>query len=95
MNIYENDYSRSSRIITKVITFYSSWSNLASSHYSKQVQDFLMVDQINFVQRQQKPPNVPQARPIETIWSLLKQVYDGAWEAKNLSQLARKIRRIS
>ena len=63
-----------------------------SSHYSKQVQSFLMVNRINFVQCQQKPVNVPQARPIETLWSLLEhKVYEGAWEAKNLNQLARRI----
>ena len=68
------------------------WPDLGSSHYSKQVQDFLMVHQINFVQHQQNPPNVPQARPIETIWSLLEQtVYEGAWEAINLNQLTRRI----
>ena len=43
------------------------WSDLASLHYSKQLHDFLMIKQINSVQRQQNPPNVPQARPIETI----------------------------
>ena len=63
------------------------WPDFASSHYSKQVQDFLTVNQISFVQRQQNPPNVPQARPIETIWSLLKQkIYEGVWEVKNLNQ---------
>ena len=43
------------------------WPDLTSSHYSKQVQDFLKAHQINFVQRQQNPPNVPQSHPIETI----------------------------
>ena len=66
--------------------------NLASSHYSKRVQDFLTTNQINFVQCQQNRPNIPQARPIETIWSLLEhKVYEGGWEAKNLNQLARRI----
>ena len=55
------------------------WPDLGSSHYSKQVQDFLMAHQINFVQRQQNPPSVPQASPIETVWSLLEQkAYEGA-----------------
>ena len=43
------------------------WPDLASSHYSKQVQEFLQANNIKFVQRQQNPPNFPQARPIETI----------------------------
>ncbi|CAF2970870.1 unnamed protein product [Rotaria sp. Silwood2] len=55
------------------------WPDLASSHYSKQVQQFLQANQIKLVQRQENPPNVFQARPIETIWSLLEQkVYEGA-----------------
>ena len=36
--------------------------------------------------------NVPQTRPIETVWSLLEQkVYEDTWEAKNLEQLSRRI----
>ena len=44
------------------------WADLASSHYSKQVQESLQANNIKFVQRQQNPPNILQARPIETIW---------------------------
>jgi hypothetical protein len=37
---------------------------------------------------------VPQARPIETIWAHLAQkVYENNWEAKDLSQLASRIKR--
>lgn len=68
------------------------WPDLASAHYSKQVQVFLANQGIKCVKRSQNPPNVPQARPIETIWSLLEQkVYDRGWEAKNLDQLAKRI----
>jgi transposase len=68
------------------------WPDLASSHYSNQAQQFLKDNNINYVRRHQNPPNVPQVRPIETIWSLLeKKVYEGAWEAKSLDQLARRI----
>ena len=39
------------------------------------------------------PPNVPQARPIETLWSLLEQkIYARNWQAKNLDSLARRIK---
>jgi hypothetical protein len=56
------------------------WSDLASSHYSGQVQEFLKANNINYVRRHQNPPNVPQVRPIETIWSLLEQrMYERAW----------------
>ena len=68
------------------------WPDLASSHYSKQGQEFLQTNNIKFVERQQNPPNVPQARPIETIWSLIEQkVYEGTWQAKNFEQLSRRV----
>lgn len=68
------------------------WPDLASAHYSKEVQAFLVTHGITCVKRSQNPPNVPQARPIETIWSLLEQkVYDQGWEAKNLDELAKRI----
>ena len=68
------------------------WADLASSHYSKQIQDSPTAHQINFVQGQQNPLNVPQACSTETIWSLLEQkMYEGAWEAKTLNHLGRRI----
>ena len=34
----------------------------------------------------------PQARSVETLWSILEQiVYAGAWEAKNIHQLKKRI----
>ncbi|CAF5049781.1 unnamed protein product, partial [Rotaria magnacalcarata] len=39
------------------------------------------------------PPNVPQARSIETVWALLeRKVYENNWEAKYLDALARRIK---
>ncbi|CAF1489393.1 unnamed protein product [Adineta ricciae] len=68
------------------------WPDLASAHYFKRVQVFLTNQGIKCVKRSQNPPNVPHARPIETIWCLLEQkVYDRGWEAKNLDQLAKRI----
>ena len=68
------------------------WPDLASAHYAREVQALLTDHSINYVQRGRNPPNVPQARPIETIWSLLEQkVYGHNWEAKNLDQLAKRI----
>ena len=43
------------------------------------------------IQRQQNPPNVRQACPIETIWSLLEQkVYEDAWKAKKFRTIVPK-----
>ena len=72
------------------------WPDLASSHYSKSVQDRLNEKNIPFVFRKDNPPNVPQARPIETLWTVLeRRVYENNWEAKNLDLLARRIRQKS
>ena len=48
---------------------------------------------VPFVPRPNNSPNVPQARPIETVWALLeRKVYANNWEAKDLDTLARKIK---
>jgi len=70
------------------------WPDLAKAHYSNVVQNKLQQERINFVSREDNPPNVPQARPIETLWAHLAQkVYENNWEAKDLSQLASRIKR--
>jgi hypothetical protein len=44
------------------------------------------------IYNEKKPPNVPQVRPIETIWTLLEQkVYENNWETQNPHQLPRRI----
>jgi transposase len=68
------------------------WPDLASAHYAREVQAFLTDHGVSYVKRGQNPPNVPQARPIEMIWSLLEQkVYENNWEAQNIDQLAKRI----
>ena len=72
---------------------YLFWPDLASAHYSKSVQEGLNEKNVPFVIRKDNPPDVPQARPIETVWTLLaRQVYENNWEAKNLDVLARRIK---
>ena len=49
---------------------------------------------IQFVPKEKNPPNVPQARPIEDLWGILKQmVYANSNEAKNLDQFAGRIKK--
>lgn len=85
------------RLIPFVNEFHSNdsilfWPDLATAHYAQQVQTCLKDHGISYVQRRKNPPNVPQARPIEKIWSLLEQkVYENNWQAENLDQLARRI----
>ena len=68
------------------------WPDLATAHYAHEVQRCLTNHGISYVQKGRNPPNIPQARPIEKIWSLLEQkVYENNWEAQNLDQLAKRI----
>ena len=68
------------------------WPDLASSHYSNKVQEYLRSKKINFVPKEHNPANVPELRPIEDFWSELKRlVYDKNWKAENLDQLKNRI----
>ena len=68
------------------------WPDLARSHYDLKVMEYLDQNGIHFVSQQKNPQNCPQARPVETLWSILEQmVYAGAWEAKNINQLKKRI----
>ena len=72
---------------------YLFWPDLASAHYSKIVKQRLDEKNVPFVSRQDNPPNVPQARPIETVWALLeRKVYENNWEAKDMDALAGRIK---
>lgn len=70
------------------------WPDLASSHYSKKVLQWLNANNINYVPKEANPPNVPAARPIENFWAILSNyVYAEGWEAKSEAQLIGRIRR--
>ena len=70
------------------------WPDLATSHYAGSVTDFFEEQNICFVPKEKNPQNCPQARPIETLWSLLEdKVYGGGWEAKTVEQLKRRIQK--
>lgn len=67
------------------------WPDLASCHYAKKT---LNEQNIPFVPKNDNPPNVPQARPIENFWAVLKRkVYEKGWEAQNDKQLIGRIKR--
>ena len=68
------------------------WPDLASSHYSNSVTRYFDQNGIQFVSKNFNPQNCPQSRPIETLWSILKNmVYDQGWEAQNIDQLKQRI----
>ena len=88
-------------IVKRLIPFISShhlkekvlfWPDLASSHHSNIVTSYLGQNDIQFGDKHFNPQNCPQARPVETLWSILKNmVYDQGWEARNIDQLKRRI----
>ena len=49
---------------------YLFWPDLASSHYAKTVVTYFKEQKINFVEKEDNPPNVPECRPIEDFWSI-------------------------
>jgi hypothetical protein len=71
---------------------YLFWPDLASAHYANSVISFLNEKSINFVPKAKNPPNVPECRPIEDFWSILKgMVYKNNWKAKTFQELHDKI----
>jgi len=72
---------------------YLFWPDKASSHYAKTVVDFLRGEHIAFVEKEDNPTNLPQARPIEDFFGYLDQlVYHKGWTAKNTDQLIRRVK---
>jgi len=66
--------------------------DLASSHYGETVCDFKIESKINFVEKYENPANLPECRPIEQFWAIIKKkVYNGNWKAKNVDQLKERI----
>ena len=64
------------------------WPDLTSSHYGHDVLQYLNQNDVQFVDKEFNP----QTRPIETLWSILKNiVYDEEWEAKTIDRLQRRI----
>lgn len=51
------------------------WTDMATSHYSKEVVEWLTNNSIEFVPRVDNAPNVPQARSIELFWAICKKEY--------------------
>ena len=87
-----------STILPFVDKYYSNgnilfWPDLAQSHYSKIVEQRLNEKNIPYVSLVDNPPNVPQARPIEVIWTILeRKIYENNWEANNIDHLVRRIK---
>ena len=73
---------------------YVFWPDLVSSHYANAVINYLNEKNIIFVSKKDNPPNVPECRPIEDFWSIIKgKVYEHNWQAKTYAQLKARIRK--
>jgi transposase len=73
---------------------YVFWPDGASAHYGKTTIETFERFNINYIRRENNPPNVPQLRPIEKLWGILKsRVYENNWEAKNVEHLKSRIRK--
>jgi len=48
------------------------WPDLASIHYSRKTLNWLEANNVCYVAKDMNPPNVPELRPIERYWSVLK-----------------------
>ena len=87
------DECLSKRLLPFIKQFHSDdnyvfWPDLASSHYAEASLDFMIENSINHVDKFDNPANLPEARPIEDLWSILKgKVYENGWEAKSLHQI--------
>ena len=72
---------------------YIFWPDLAPAHYSKETQAFYKENNIKYIPKENNPPSVPECRPIEDFWVILKrQVYKDGYQAKNIDVLIRKIK---
>ena len=71
------------------------WSDLSTSHYANIVLEWLNNEKIEYVEKKDNPPNVPQARPIEHFWALCKQEYaqrkNGAKNLRSFAMIWKKI----
>lgn len=71
---------------------YLFWADLASSHYANSILNHLQENNISYVTKEDNPPNLPECRPIEDFWSILKgKVYENNWQAKDLQHLRSRI----
>lgn len=72
---------------------YLFWPDLASSHYAKTVIAYFDEKKVEYVGRADNPANLPECRPIENFWSILKGlVYRNNWQAENLDKLRDRIK---
>jgi hypothetical protein len=71
------------------------WPDLASCHYTEAVRNELDSAGIDYIGKHENAPNVPQARPIEIFWGVLKKKYLARKKSvKNLNGFKRVYRQL-
>lgn len=67
------------------------WPDLATAHYAKRTIEWYIVKNVNFVPKELNPPNVPELRPVERYWALVKQkLQKGREQVKTLEEFKSK-----
>src|SRR5690348_10048253 len=70
--------------------------DMATCHYVRNVTDFLRAKKVDFVEKKDNAPNVPQVRPIERFWALCKKEYARRKKpAKNIDAFRRVWKQIT
>lgn len=63
------------------------WPDLATAHYARETLKLLEAKSIDFVKKEENPPNCPELRPIERYWAFVKRhANKDAKEAKTLQE---------
>ena len=73
---------------------YIFWPDQTGCHYAEHSLVFLCENLIHLVDKVDNLANLPEVRPIEDFWSILKaKVYENNWKAKTLHQLEVRIKK--
>lgn len=68
------------------------WPDLASCHYARNTLETLDGASVDYVKKEDNPPNCPQLRPIEDFWANLKcKVYSDGWLPSSKENLIERI----
>ena len=68
------------------------WPDQTGCHYAEHSLGFLCENLIHHVAEVDNPTNLPEVRPIEDLWSILKaKVYENNWGAKTLHEIEVRI----
>jgi len=72
---------------------YLFWPDLASSHYADSVTNHLTKQNIPFMPKLLNPANLPEVRPVEDFWAILKrEIYKGSWSTNSIPNLISRIK---